>query len=122
MNIRPEETIAEATARHRLIHTAGADESMAKETLEYVTACIEDAVCNGMYATTLTIETDTSTTVVPRAGYAMAIAERMGCRPIYTRAVYLKRKQRCRITMKMALTTQSQDDAANTWNTELEYI
>lgn len=32
-NIRPEETLAEATARHRLIHTTGADEHMVKETL-----------------------------------------------------------------------------------------
>lgn len=121
-NIRPEETIAEAAARHRLIHTMGADEHMVKETLKYVTECIENAVCNGMYATVLTIETDSDGTVVPRAVYAMAIAERMGCRPIYIRAVYLKRKQRCRMTLKMALTTQSQDDVANTWNTELEYI
>lgn len=120
-NIRPEETLAEAAARHRLIHTAGANERMVKETLEYVTACIEDAVCNGMYSTILTIETDTSATVVPRASYAMAIAERMGCRPIYTRAVYLNRKHRCRITMKMALTTPGQDEVADTWRTELEY-
>lgn len=120
-NIKPQETLAEAAARHQLIRTTGADERMAKETLEYVTECIEDAVCNGMYATVLTIETDSGTTVVPRACYAMAIAERMGCRPIYTHAVYLTRKQRYRITMKVALTTPGQDDVMDTWRTELEY-
>lgn len=120
-NIRPQETLAEATARRQLIRTTGADEHMAKETLEYVTECIEDAVYNGMYSTVLTIETDSGTTVVPRACYAMAIAERMGCRPIYTHAVYLRRKQRCRIIMKVALTTQGQDDVMDIWRTELEY-
>lgn len=34
-NIRPEKTLAEATARHRLIHTTGSDEHMVKGTLEY---------------------------------------------------------------------------------------
>lgn len=74
-----------------------------------------------MYSTVLTIETDSGTTVVPRASYAMAIAERMGCRPIYTHAVYLRRKRRCRITMKVALTAQGQDDVMDIWRTELEY-
>lgn len=120
-NIRPQETLAEATARHRLIHTTGADERMVKETLEYVTECIEDAVCNGMHSTILTIESDSDAIVVQRASYAMAIAERMGCRPICTRAVYLKRKRLNRITMEMALTTQGQDDLISTWCTELEY-
>ena len=32
-NIRPQETLAEATACHRLIHTMGTDERMVKETL-----------------------------------------------------------------------------------------
>lgn len=120
-NIRPEETLAEATARHRLIHTTGADERMAKETLEYVTECIEDAVCNGMYSTILTIESESDTIIVQRAGYAMAIAERMGCRSTRIHAAYLKQKRCNRITMEMALTTQSQDDLVSTWCTELEY-
>lgn len=120
-NIRPEETLAEATARHRLTHTTGSDEHMAKETLEYVTECIEDAVCNGMHSTILTIESDSDAVVVQRASYAIAIAERMGCRPICTRAVYLKRKRLNRITMEMALTTQGQDDLMHVWHTELEY-
>lgn len=120
-DIRPKETLAEATARHRLIHTTGANKRMAKETLEYVTECIEDAVYNGMYSTILTIENDSDTIIVPRAGYAMAIAERMGCRPICTRAVYLKRKRRNRITMEMALTTPGQDGLISTWRTELKY-
>lgn len=120
-NIRPEETLAEAAARHRLIHTTGADESMVKETLEYVTECIEDAVCNGMRSTILTIEEVSDAITVSRAGYAMTIAERMGCRPTRIHAAYLKRKRCNRITMEMALTTQGQDDLMNIWYTELEY-
>lgn len=121
-NIRPEETLAEAAARHRLIHTTGADEHMVKETLEYVTECIEDAVCNGLYSTILTIESNSDAIVVSRASYAMAIAERMGCRPIDMRAVYLKRKRLNRITIEVALTTQNQAELSYVWHTELEYI
>lgn len=119
-NIRPEETIAEATARHRLIHTEGADERITKETLEYVTETIEDAVCNGQYSTFLTIENASDKIALQRARYAMAIAERMGCRPIDIRATYLKRKRRIRIVMEMTLTTQGQDYLLDTWRTELE--
>lgn len=107
-NIRPEETLAEAAARHRLIHTTGAEERMVKETLEYVTKCIEDAVCNGMYSTILTIESNSGPIVVSRASYAMAITERMGCRLIDIHAVHLKRKRLNRITIEVALTTQNQ--------------
>lgn len=120
-NVKPQETLAEATARHRLIHTMGTDERMVKETLEYVTECIEDAVCNGMHSTILTVESDSDSIVVQRASYAMAIAERMGCRPARIHAAYLKRKRLNRITMEMMLTTQSQDDLLHTWCTELEY-
>lgn len=122
-NIRPEETLAEATARHRLIHTTGADERMVKETLKYVTECIEDAVCNGMYSTVLTIENDSDAIVVPRACYAMAIAERMDCRLICAHAThpYTRRKRRNRITIEIALTTKSQSELVQIWRGELEY-
>lgn len=120
-NIRPEETLAEAAARHRLIHTTGADEHMVKETLEYVTECIEDAVCNGLYSTILTIESNSDAIVVSRANYAMAIAERMGCRPIDMPGVYLKRKRLNRVTIEVALTTQNQAELREILCTELEY-
>lgn len=120
-NIRPEETLAEAAARHRLIHTMGADERMVKETLEYVTACIEDAVCNGMYSTVLTIEDASDAIIVPRACYAMGIAERMGCRLLCAYATHQKRKRHRRITIEIALTTKSQNELVQIWNGELEY-
>lgn len=121
-NIRPEETLAEAAARHRLIHTMGADERMVKETRKYVTECIEDAVYNGLYSTLIIIENDSDSIVVRRASYAMAIAERMGCRLIDIRAVHLKRKRLNRITIEVALTTQNQAELRDVWHTELEYI
>lgn len=121
-NIRPEETLAEATARHRLIHTMGADERMVKETRKYITECIEDAIYNGLYSTCLIIENDSDSIVVRRASYAMAIAERMGCRLIDIRAVHLKRKRLNRITIEVALTTQNQAELRDVWHTELEYI
>ena len=121
-NIKPQETLAEAAARHRLIHTMGADERMVKETRKYVTECIEDAIYNGLYSTILIIENDSDSLVVRRASYAMAIAERMGCRLIDIRAVHLKRKRLNRITIEVALTTQNQAELRNVWHTELEYI
>lgn len=120
-NIRPEETIAEATARHRLIHTEGADERMAKETLEYVTEAIEDAVYNGQYSTILTIESNSDAIVVSRANYAMAIAERMGCRLRCAHAIHPKQKRRNRMTIEIALTTKSQNELMQIWRGELEY-
>lgn len=124
-NIRPEETLAEAAARHRLIHTMGADERMVwmvKETRKYVTECIEDAVYNGLYSTILIIEGDSDSIVVQRASYAMAIAERMGCRLIDIRAVHLNQKRLNRITIEVALTTQNQAELRDVWHTKLEYI
>lgn len=120
-NIKPQETIAEATARHRLIHTMGTDERMVKETRKYVTECIEDAIYNGLYSTILIIEGDSDSIVVRRASYAMAIAERMGCRLIDIRAIHPKQKRRGRITIEVALTTQGQDDVMDIWRTELKY-
>lgn len=120
-NIRPQETLAEAAARHRLIHTTGADEHMVKKTLEYVTECIEDAVCNGLYSTILTIESNSDAIVVSRTSYAMAIAERMGCRLICAHAIHPKQKRRNRITIEIALTTKSQNELMQIWRGELEY-
>lgn len=120
-NIKPQETLAEAAARHRLIHTTGADERMAKETLEYVTACIEDAIYNGRSATILTIESDSDVIIVPRACYAMAIAERMGGRLVCAHATHPKQKRRGRITIEIALTTKSQNELVQIWRGELEY-
>lgn len=121
-NIRPKETLAEATARHRLIHTMGADKRMVKETRKYVTECIEDAIYNGLYSTIPIIENDSDSIVVRRASYAMAIAERIGCRLIDIRAVHPKRKRRGHITIEVALTTQNQAELRDVWHTELEYI
>lgn len=121
-NIRPQETLAEAAARHRLIHTMGADERMVKETRKYITECIEDAIYNGLYSTLLIIENDSDSIIVRRASYAIAIAERMGCRIIDIRAVHPKRKRRGRITIEVALTTQNQAKLRDVWHTELEYI
>lgn len=121
-NIKPQETLAEATARHRLIHTMGADERAVKETRKYVTECIEDAIYNGLYSTILIIEDDSESIVVRRASYVMAIAERMGCRLIDIRAVHLKQERLNRITIEVALTTQDQAKLRDVWHTELEYI
>lgn len=120
-NIKPQETLAEATARHRLIHTMGADEHMVKETRKYVTECIEDAIYNGLYSTILIIEGDSDSIVVRRASYAMAIAERMGCRLICAHAIHPKQKRRNRMTIEIALTTKSQNELVQIWRGELEY-
>lgn len=120
-NIKPQETLAEATARHRLIHTMGVDERMVKETRKYVTECIEDAIYNGLYSTTLIIEGDSDSIIVRHASYAMAIAERMGGRLRCAHATHPKQKRRGRMTIEIALTTKSQNELVQIWRGELEY-